>query len=104
MTNMLKLMRQAATLRKDMEQTKEALARRTVEFSSGGGMVAVKARGDLSVESIRIDPKAVDPGDVGRLEGLVLAAVDGALNKAKQMAESEMSKLASGLGLPGLGM
>jgi hypothetical protein len=73
-----------------------------VEFSSGGGMVMVTANGDGTIASIRIDPKLVDPSDVDMLQDTVLAAVNGAIRTAKDMAAREMSKLTAGLGIPGL--
>jgi DNA-binding YbaB/EbfC family protein len=100
MVNMMKLMKQAASMQKNMEKMKEELADKTVEFSSGGGMVTVVACGDMSVKKIAIDPKVVDPDDVEMLEDLVLAGVDGALKAARDMAAEEMSKLTSGMGLP----
>ena len=100
MANMMKLMKQAANMQKNMEKMQAELAERTVEFSSGGGMVTVIARGDATVDRIKIDPKVVDPNDVEMLEDLILTAVDGALKKAKDMVAAEMSKLTAGLGLP----
>jgi hypothetical protein len=100
MANMMKLMKQAANMQKNMEKMQAELADKTVEFSSGGGMVTAVARGDNSIESIKIDPKVVDPEDVEMLEDLVLSAVDGALKAAKEMAAKEMSKLTAGMGLP----
>jgi DNA-binding YbaB/EbfC family protein len=100
MANMMKLMKKAASLQNDMKKTQEELAEKTVEFSSGGGMVTVVARGDMSIESIKIDPKVVDPDDVEMLEDLVLAGVDGAIKAARDMVSEEMGKLTSGLGLP----
>jgi DNA-binding YbaB/EbfC family protein len=102
MTNIMKLMKQAASFQKDMEKMKAELADRTVEFSSGGGMVTAVARGDMTVESIKIDPKVVDPEDIEMLEDLVLSAVDGALKEAREMAAAEMSKMTAGMGLPGM--
>lgn len=100
MVNMLKMMKQAASMQKNLQALQGELAERTVEFSSGGGMVTAVARGDGTLAGIRIDPKVVDPADVGLLEDLVLAAVDGALKAAREMAAAEMAKLTSGLGLP----
>ena len=100
MANMMKLMKQAASMQKNMEKMQADLALRTVEFSSGGGMVNVIARGDATVDRIKIDPKVVDPNDVEMLEDLILSAVDGALKKSKEMVADEMSKLTAGLGLP----
>jgi hypothetical protein len=104
MVNMMKLMKQAASMQKDMEKVKAGLAEKTVEFSSGGGMVKAVARGDMSIEKVTIDPKVIDPDDAEMLEDLVLAAVDGALKEARDMAAEEMSKLTAGMGLPGMPM
>ena len=102
MVNMMKLMKQAASMQKNMEKMQAELAERTVEFTSGGGMVTAVARGDGSITAIRIDPKVVDPGDVEMLQDLVVAAVDGALQAARDMASQEMGKLTGGMGIPGL--
>jgi DNA-binding YbaB/EbfC family protein len=99
MVNIMKMMKQAASMQKNMETLQAELAGRTVEFSSGGGVVTAVARGDGSLAKLRIDPKVVDPADVDMLQDLVLAAVDGALKAAREMAAAEMSKLTSGLGL-----
>ena len=104
MVNMMKLMKQAASMQKDLEKVQAELAERTVEFSSGGGMVTAVAGGDVSIKSIKIDPKVVDPEDVEMLEDLVTAAVDGALKAAREMSSQEMSKLTAGLGMPFPGM
>ena len=102
MVNMAKLMKQAADMQKNMEKAQAALAEKTVEFSSGGGMVTAVARGDSSLASIKIDPKVVDPEDVEMLEDLVTLAVDGAIKAASEMASGEMSKLTGGLNIPGM--
>jgi len=101
--NMMKLMKQAASMQKDMERVQNELADREVEFSSGGGMVTAVATGDLTIKSIKIDPKVVDSDDVEMLEDLVLAAVDGVLKEARDMSNQEMGKLTAGLGMPGMG-
>lgn len=104
MVNMAKLMKQAASMQKNMQKMQAELAQKTVEFSSGGGMVTATVRGDLTLESIKIDPKVVDPEDVDMLEDLVVAAVDGATKEARAMVEEEMSKITGGMGLPGGGL
>ena len=104
MVNMMKLMKQASEMQKNMEKMQAELAERTVEFSSGGGMVTVQATGAMEIKRISIDPKVVDPDDVEMLEDLVLAAVDGALKAAKDLSAEEMGKLTGGMGLPGGGL
>ncbi len=101
MVNMMKLMKQASAMQKNMEKMQEDLAQKSVSFSSGGGMVTAVARGDMTIEGIEIDPKVVDPGDVEMLQDLVLAAVDGALKAAKEMANEEMGKITGGMLGPG---
>lgn len=100
MANMMKMMKQASQMQKKMQKVQDELENKTVEFSSGGGMVTVEASGDMKVQSIKINPDAVDPDDVEMLEDMVLAAVDGALNSAKEMAKEEMGKVTGGMGLP----
>jgi hypothetical protein len=76
------------------------LGTRTVTSSSGGGMVTVTADGRGRVRSIKIDRAVVDPEDVEMLEDLVQAAVSEAQQRAQQMYEDELKKLAGGLPLP----
>ena len=80
----------------------EELAEKTVESSSGGGMVKVTANGRQQILSIQIEKEVVDPDDVEMLQDLVLAAINDALAKAQEMVSSEMGKLTGGLNIPGL--
>ena len=99
--NMMKMMKQAGDLQKNMKKKQKELAKTEVEFSAGGGMVTAVATCDLKIKSLKINPDAVDPSDVEMLEDLVLAAVDGVLTSAQDTMSKEMSKLTSGMGLPG---
>ena len=99
MVNMFKMIKQAASMQKEMKQIQKELAGHTVEGRSGGGLIKVVARGDMSVESITIDPKAVDPAQTDKLERLLLSAVNDALSAAKKEAGGAMSKLTEGLGM-----
>jgi len=100
--NVMKLMKQAQTMQKDMERVQAGLATKRVEFSSGGGMVAAVATGDGGIVSLKIDPKVINPADKELLEDLVLAAVDGAIKKSREMASAEMGKVTAGMGMPGM--
>lgn len=99
--NMMKMMKQAADMQKNMKKKQDELAKTVVEFSAGGGMVTATATCDMKVTSIKINPDVVDPDDVEMLEDLVFAAVDGALNTAQEKMSKEMGKLTQGMGLPG---
>ncbi len=96
------MMKQAQQLQKKMLKTQAELAKKTVEASSGGGMVKVIANGGQKIESIVFEKEVVDPEDIEMLQDLVLAAVNDALNKSQEMVSSEMGKLTGGLNIPGL--
>ena len=103
MKGMGNMMKQAQKLQSQMMKLQEELAEKTVESSSGGGMVTVVANGRQQIVSIQIENEVVDPDDVDMLQDLVLAAVNDALAKAQEMVSSEMGKLTGGLNIPGLG-
>ena len=102
MPNMGNLMKQAQQFQSKMAKLQEELGERTVEASSGGGMVTVVANGKQEILSIGIDPEVIDPEDVEMLQDLVLAAVNDALTKAKNMVNEEMGQLTKGLNLPNI--
>ena len=99
--NMNQILKQAQKMQEDMLAAQESLKDETVEAAAGGGMVTVTASGDLQIKSITIDPEAVDPEDVEMLQDTVLAAVNGALNAAQELAATKMGGIAGGLGGPG---
>lgn len=107
MTNILKMIKDAAGMQRNMKKMQSQLRAKTVEFSSGNGMVTVTARGDISIAAIRIDPRAMDVTRPAALEKLVLTAVEGALEEAKKMSAEDMRSMMGEMGLPnipGLGL
>ena len=102
MSSIGKFVKQAARVQRQIEEVQAQLALRTVEASSGGGVVKVVAKGDGTVSSLKIDPQAINPGDAQLLEDLILAAVNNALSRAKEISSAEMGKVTSGFSLPGL--
>lgn len=102
MPNMGNLMKQAQQFQAKMAQLQEELGERTVESSAGGGMVSVVANGRQEIVSIKIESEVIDPNDSEMLQDLILAAVNDALGKAKNMVNEEMGKLTQGLNLPNI--
>jgi hypothetical protein len=96
------MMKQAQKMQAKIMKIQEEMAERSVEASSGGGMVNVTANGKQEVLSIRIEPEVVDPEDVEMLQDLVVAAVNEALKKAQEMVAEEMAKVTGGMSIPGL--
>ena len=100
--NMGNLLKQAQQFQAKMAKLQEELGERTVEASAGGGMVAVVANGKQEIMSVTIEPEVIDPDDKEMLQDLIMAAVNDALIKAKNMMQEEMGKLTHGLNLPNL--
>ncbi len=103
------LMKQAQQMQTDMLKAQEQLKDEVVEASAGGGMVKVKMTGDLQLQSISIDPEAIDPEDAEMLSDMVQAAVNEAIRAAQEVASGKMGGItgglgggAGGLGLPGM--
>ena len=94
------IMRQAQKLQSQMKKIQDELAEKTVEASSGGGMVTVVANGKQDVISVKIDPEVVSKDDVEMLEDLIVAAVNESRKRAQELMMSEMAKVTGGLGLP----
>ena len=99
--NMLSnIMKQAQQMQERVKKLQEEAGGKTVEASSGGGMVTVVANGRQEVLSIKIDPSVVDPKDIEMLQDLTTAAVNEALRKSQDLMKEEMGKLTAGMGLP----
>ncbi len=95
------IMKQAQKMKAEMERIQAEVAAKTVEGSAGGGMVTVVANGRGELVSVRIDPEAARE-ELEMLQDLVVAAANDALRKARELLTQEMSRVAGGLGLPGL--
>ena len=71
--NMGAMMKQAQKMQAELARAQEEIKDMTFEATAGGGMVKVVANGDMTVDSIVIDPEAVDPEDVEMLQDMVAA-------------------------------
>ena len=96
------LLKQAQQLQTKMAKLQEELEEKTVEASSGGGMVTVVVNGRQEILSINIEPEVINPDDQEMLQDLILAAINDGLAKARNMVNEEMGKLTGGLNLPNI--
>jgi DNA-binding YbaB/EbfC family protein len=96
------MMKQAQKLQSKMMEMQAELGNRTVRAQAGGGMVEAVVNGRQELVSLRIDKEVATPDDVDMLQDLILAAVNEALNRAREMMAQEMSKLTGGLQIPGM--
>jgi len=102
MSSIGKLMKQAARVQQQIEAAQAQLAHRTVEATSGGGVVRVVARCTGAIEAIKINPEAIRAEDAPLLEEMLVIACNQALSQAKQISDEEMRKATAGFNLPGL--
>ena len=97
------VMDQARTVQTRMSDMQEKVKEMTAEGTAGGGIVTAVATGAGRIQSVRIDPVAVDPRDIEMLEDLITAACNDSLKRAQELVEKEMGSLTGGLDLGNLG-
>jgi len=100
--NIAQIAKMAQQMQSQMAQAQDELKEMTLEATAGGGAVRVVITGACEVRTVEIDPSAVDPGEVEMLQDLVLAAVNDAIARAKELERERMGRIAGGLGLPGM--
>jgi len=93
--NMQSMMKQAQQMQQKMQEEVAAIR---VEASAGGGMISVKMDGQKNVLAVKIDPEVA--GDIEMLQDMVMAAVNEAVKKVDDEAQSKMGGMLGGLGLP----
>ena len=98
MKDPMKMLRQVQQMQDRMQKMQKELESETVEATAGGGAVTVVATGTQKLVSVRIDRGAEE--DLEMLQDLVVAAVNEAMEKSKEMASAKMQSVATGLGLP----
>ena len=96
------MLKQAQKIQAQLAKIQEEMAQKTIEASSGGGMVTVVVNGKQEVISLKIEREVIDPDDVDMLQDLVLTAVNEGMRKSQEMVAEEMKKLTGGLSIPGL--
>ena len=96
--NMQQLMKQAQAMQQKMAEDKQRLEESVVTAKSGGDLVEVTMNGKYELQSIKINPNAVDMDDLEMLEDLVVAAVNDANAQIKKLEEEIAPKLPNGMG------
>ena len=96
------ILKQAQQMHAKIAQLQEEIAAKTVEGSSGGGMVNIVMNGKQEIVSVRIDPEVINREDVEMLQDLIMAAVNEAVRKSQDLMQEEMKKITGGLSIPGL--
>jgi len=99
--NLGALLKQAQQIGGQMGQISEQMRHRRVSGSAGGGMVEIEVNGLMEVLRCRIDPKLLEQNDRELIEDMVVAAVNQALSKGKQMHAEAVREMTGGIALPG---
>lgn len=94
-----KMLQQLQQMQARMAKMQEELDEATVTGTAGGGAVSVTVNGQQKLMSVSIEPDALEEG-AELLADMVLAAVNDALDKSREMAAQQMGQLTAGLGLP----
>lgn len=94
------LMKNLPKIREEMGKLQERMGQIVAEGDAGGGMVKARVNGHMEVQSITLSEEAAKLTDRELIEDLLVAAVNQALKKARQLVADETSKMATGLGLP----
>lgn len=97
-----KLLKQAQKMQRGIAAMQEQLAAERVEVSHGGGAVKVVVNGHGEVQSLRIDPEFHKEGPAV-VEPVLVAALQEASAKARELHQSRMQSATAGFSLPGLG-
>jgi DNA-binding YbaB/EbfC family protein len=94
------LLRQLPRIKEEMERLQQRLGQLTAEGDAGGGMVHVRVNGRMEVLACTISEEAMRLNDREMLEDLIRAAVNQALERVREMAAAETTRMAAGFGLP----
>lgn len=97
------LMEQAQKLQSDLQAAQEELGNQSFTGTAGGGLVSVTLSGRGEMQSVEIQPEAVDPDDIETLQALIIAAFRSARAEVDAATAATLPDLPDMPGMPGLG-
>lgn len=100
MGDMAKMMKAAQEMQTKMAQLQDDMHNLIVAGESGAGLVKATCTAKGELKSLDIDPSIFVASEKEVVEDLILAAIKDAQQKAGEKAQSEMSKITQGMGLP----
>ncbi|MEL6220108.1 MAG: YbaB/EbfC family nucleoid-associated protein [Pseudomonadota bacterium] len=99
--DMGRLMQQAQEMQQKMTEAQERIQTLEADGSAGAGMVKAVAGADGTLKSLSVDPSLLSGEEEHEvLEDLIVAAVNDAVSKARDLGKAEMAKVTEGLPLP----
>src|SRR5574344_1044456 len=98
--NPFDMLKNAQALQAQIAKIKEELPHITATGSAGGNMVNVTMNGQFEITAVKIDPVAVDPGDITMLQDLIVAASHDAMNKIQEMIKEKTGPMLGNMNIP----
>ena len=95
------IMRQARKMQNKITRIQDDFGSRTIEASTGGGVVTAVVNGNQELIDLKIAPDVVDPDDIALLEDMIVGAVNQAMTQAEKMLNAEIEKVTGGINIPG---
>ena len=96
--DMIKMMKKAADLQKNMKKKQQELSQVKVQNSFDG--VSVEINCDMTISSVKITQELVNSADIDKIEKAFHRATQGALDLAQKSISKEMGSLTAGMNLP----
>ncbi|MDR0297891.1 MAG: YbaB/EbfC family nucleoid-associated protein [Streptococcaceae bacterium] len=100
MMNMSEMMKQAAALQAQLEETQRELAAATFMGSSSQGLVTATFSGAREMTGLTIRPELLAQNNPSLLQDYVVEAVNAALDEIDTTTKQKLGPLAGGLNLP----
>ena len=96
------MMKQAQKMQQDLKKIQDELATLEVVGEASGGKVQVTLTCNNIMERIRIDPSMFtgQEEDLELLQDVLKLAINDGLQKAKQLSDSRMESVTSGISIP----
>jgi DNA-binding YbaB/EbfC family protein len=93
------MMGQLQKLQEQLAQAQSQLAEETVTHTAGGGAIKITVTGDQHITAVELDPEMLKDlaGDAEMFQDMLLAAINGALDASRKLAEQRLGPLAGGL-------
>jgi len=100
MRNMAGMMKKVQEMQTRMEALQQEMADTEFSATVGGGAVRVTVTGKGDMRSVKIDPAAIDPADIGMLEDMICLATNKARAEGDAAMAAKMKDITGGLPLP----
>ena len=99
--NLGQMLKQAQQMGSRLQGLNDELKQKRATGSAGGGLVEIDVNGLAEALAVRIDPSLFAKGDREMVEDLVLAAINAAQAKARQLHAEAMQGMTAGLDMAG---